>query len=174
MSESRTIYEGITIDVALEQASYPDGRSGTLEVIKHPGGAAVVAIDDEQRICLIRQYRHIAGGWIWELPAGRIDPGETPESTAPRELLEETGLVAKHWEPLGPILSSPGVFSEVLYLYLATGLEERAPDRHEDEYIEVHRVSLSQAIEWAHVGEINDAKTVIGILRAARRMGVTG
>jgi len=104
---TRSIYEGKVLRLGIESLTLPNGEPLELEVVRHPGGAAVVALDDADRVCLLRQYRHAAGGWLWELPAGKIDPGETPKTTARRELAEEAGLEAADWLKLGQCLTTP-------------------------------------------------------------------
>lgn len=163
----RTVFSGKTIEVNLETASFPDGREGELEIVRHPGGAAVVAIDADERVCLIRHYRHAAQGWLWEIPAGRLEPNEPPAATAARELAEEAGIKAAQWEPIGAILTSPGVFTEVIHLFEARDLTPVPRALEQDEYIEVHWVALAEALAWALDGEIRDAKTLIGIFRVA-------
>jgi ADP-ribose pyrophosphatase len=170
----RTVFRGKIIDVAVEQVRLPTGRDVELEVIRHPGGAAAVAIDDRRRVCLLRQYRHVAGGWLWELPAGKLDPGEGPAVTAERELAEEAGLVAASWDSLGRLNSSPGVFAEIIHLYLARGLSEVDLGHEGDEVIEVHWISLDQALDWCLDGTITDAKTLIGLYRAAATLRQAG
>jgi ADP-ribose pyrophosphatase len=143
-----------------------------LEIVRHPGGAAAVAIDADNRICLLRQYRHAAGGCIHELPAGKLEPGEPPEVTVKRELAEEAAVSAGKWESLGAFFSSPGVFTEVIHLYLATGLSpaESAPEA--GEVFQVEWWPLEKAVEKALNGEFIDGKTIIGILRAAARQKI--
>ena len=119
------IYEGRVIKVSVDTVELPNGMRVPLEIVRHPGGAAVVAIDAQDRVCLLRQYRHAAGGYIYELPAGKLEPDEPPEVTARRELVEEASVSATHWTSLGAYFSSPGVFTEVIHLYLATGLDAR-------------------------------------------------
>ena len=131
-----------------------------------------MAVDAARRVCLLRQYRYVAGGWIWELPAGKLEPSEPPELTARRELAEEAGVVATEWLSLGSLLSSPGVFSEVIHLYLARGLATGRSQLEDSEVIEVHWVSFRQACDMALSGELRDAKTAIGVLRAAHRLGI--
>ena len=159
------LYQGRILSLYLELARLPDGREIPLEVVRHPGGAAVVALDGAGRVCLLRQYRHVAQDWLWELPAGRLDPGEAPATTAARELLEEAGMVARCWASLGWLHSSPGVFAEVIHLFLAQDLEQRAQALGADELLEVHWLPLSQALEWADQGRISDAKTLVGLYR---------
>lgn len=163
---SRRHFAGRIVEVSVEPATLPNGACIDLEVVRHPGGAAVVALDTRGRVCLLRHYRHVVGRWLWELPAGKIDHGEPPDNTARRELLDETGLSARDWAPLGAIHSSPGVFTEVVHLYLALGLEYSAPDPDDDEVFETRWLALDEAIGWALDGKISDAKTVIGLLRA--------
>lgn len=163
--QRRSVYEGKVVDFGLETVKLPNGESVELEIIRHPGGAAAVALDAQERVCLLRQYRHAAGGWLWELPAGKIDPGETPFSTASRELIEEAGVASNDWIDLGSMLSSPGVLAEVIYLYLARGLKSAPQNLEAHEVIEIHWIPLQQAMDWCLDGTIKDAKTLIGLFR---------
>jgi len=167
--ERKMIYEGRVIKVSVDTVDLPNGMRIPLEIVRHPGGAAVVALDAQQRICLLRQYRHAAGGYIYELPAGKLEPGEPPEVTIERELAEEAGMTAANWRSLGSYFSSPGVFTEIIHLYLATGLTPVAARPEADEVFEVEWWPLEQAVERARNGELADAKTIIGILRASSR-----
>lgn len=166
--KSRTIFNGRIVQVDIETATFPNGSTIDLEIIRHPGGAAVVALDDRDRVCLLRQYRPVAGGWLWELPAGKIDHQEPPLQTAQRELAEEAGISAERWQSLGSMISSPGVFTEVVHLYLAQDLKPVPQNREEHEIFEVHWLPFQEALEWAHSGEIVDAKTLIALFRAER------
>lgn len=167
-SVARTpVYQGQVVDLGIETVRLPDGRSFTLEIVRHPGGAATVALDREDHVWLLRQYRHAAGGWIWEVPAGKIDPGEAPENTARRELAEEAGVAAGLWTALGSIHTTPGFCDEVIHLYLARELHAVAPRTEAHESIEAHRVPFTQALEWARSGTIRDAKTLAALFRAA-------
>jgi 8-oxo-dGTP pyrophosphatase MutT (NUDIX family) len=127
----------------------------------------VVVIDAARQVCLLRQYRYVAGGWIWELPAGKLEPNEPPLTTAQRELVEEAGVDAAHWESLGTYFSSPGIFTEVLHLFLATGVTPAQKAHEQAEVIEVHWVPFAEAYAWAIDGRIPDGKTAIGLIRAA-------
>jgi 8-oxo-dGTP pyrophosphatase MutT (NUDIX family) len=168
MTRIDTKYRGRVVTVNVETVELPNGKVADYEVIHHPGGAAVVAIDDRERVCLLRQYRPAVQDWVWELPAGRLEPGEPPQETARRELVEEAGCEARRWRDLGAILSSPGVFAEVLHLYLAEDLT-RVPDRREEyEVFEAHWIQLPEALQRALDGRIRDAKTVVALLRAAQ------
>ena len=162
----RTMFRGRVITVNVETVRLPNGHVTDLEIIHHPGGAAVVAVDAAARVCLIRQYRHAAGGWVWELPAGKLEPREPPLQTARRELSEEAGTSAQSWQPLGHYVSSPGVFTEIVHLYLARDLQTVNMSHEAGELIEVHWVDLEQACARALHGDINDGKTALGLLRA--------
>jgi ADP-ribose pyrophosphatase len=162
------VYRGKIVDLFLEQVTLPNGATAELEIVRHPGGAAVVAVDPENRVCLLRQYRHAAGGWLWELPAGKLDPGEPPLTAAQRELQEEAGVRADRWEPLGKIISSPGVFTEVVHLFLARDLARVAANAEAHEVFEVHWVPFVEALAQARTGAILDAKTLAGLFRAER------
>ena len=167
--DRKEIYSGRVIQVSVDDVQLPTGVRVPLEIVRHPGGAAAVALDEAGRVCLLRQFRHAAGGYIYELPAGKLEPDEPPETTARRELIEEASTAATHWEPLGAYLSSPGCFTEIIHLYLATGLRAVAGAPDADEVFQVEWWPLERALEGALNGELTDAKTIIGILRAASR-----
>ncbi len=165
--EKQTVqFRGRVICVTTDEVVLPNGHRTVLEVVHHPGGAAVVALDAQRRVCLLKQYRYVAGGWLWELPAGKLEPAEPALATAQRELLEEAGVGAGQWHSLGSVLSSPGVFGEVLHLYLARDLQPARSAHEQAEVIEVHWVTLEEAVRWSLDGTIRDAKSVIGLLRA--------
>jgi 8-oxo-dGTP pyrophosphatase MutT (NUDIX family) len=167
--DRKVIYAGRVIEVSVDTVDLPNGVRVPLEIVRHPGGAAAVAIDAQNRVCLLRQFRHAAGGFIYELPAGKLEPDEPPEHTVRRELVEEAATSAAHWESLGSYLSSPGVFTEVIHLYLATDLARASAAPEADEVFQVEWWPLQTAVERALSGELTDAKTIIGILRAASR-----
>jgi len=160
-----SIFKGRIVELQLEQCVLPNGQAAELEIVRHPGGAAIVAINAAKQVCLVYQYRHVCGGWLWELPAGKIDNQEPPLQTAQRELLEEAGVVAKNWQSLGTCHSSPGIFTEVIHLYLATELELHSQALGQDEVLEVHWLPLEQALDKAATGEISDSKTIVGLFR---------
>lgn len=164
---SRRVHSGRAIQLDIEQVVLPNGDAVELEIVRHPGGAAIVAVDESGRVCLLHQFRHATGGWLWELPAGRLEPGEEPLATARRELTEEAGVAATRWTGLGRMISSPGVFTEVVHLFLARGLTavDASPER--GECFEVGWVPMQEALRRALAGDIEDAKTVIALLRAA-------
>jgi 8-oxo-dGTP pyrophosphatase MutT (NUDIX family) len=170
MVDVRHIFTGRVIEVNVERVELPNGSVAELEIIQHPGGAAVVALDTDDRICLLRQFRHAVGGWIWELPAGKIDNREPPLDTARRELEEEAGMAAASWRPLGEYLSSPGIFTEVVHLFLATQLTPLPARLEEHEVIEVHWLPFTDVLRMADSGELRDGKSLVGVYRAAAHM----
>jgi ADP-ribose pyrophosphatase len=163
---TKPIYSGRVIQVNVERVRLPNDAVADLEIIHHPGGAAAVALDADGRICLLRQFRHAAQGWLWELPAGKIDNREPPLHTAQRELEEEAGMRATEWRNLGDYCSSPGVFTEVVHLFLATRLTPLAMRPETHEVFEVHWLPLEDAWRMAYEGEIRDGKSLVGIFRA--------
>jgi ADP-ribose pyrophosphatase len=165
----RIIYEGRIVKLRIESVALPNGEVVDLELMRHPGAAAVAAVDDAGRVVLIHQYRHAAGGYVWELPAGVLDhAGEQPTACAVRELREEVGLEARDWRPLGKIFTTPGFCDEQIHLFLARGLTQLAHARDHDEVIdEVREVPLDEALAMIRRGEIVDGKTVAGLYRAA-------
>ena len=166
----RTLYKGRVVDLGLETVTLPNQELMALEIIRHPGGAVIVAVDNEERICVVRQFRHAAGGWIWELPAGILDPGESPESTARRELKEEAGCTAEQWVSLGSMFTSPGFSDEVLHAYLARSLQKGSATPEEHEFIEVHWLTREQVTNMIRDGEMTDAKSIVAIHLAADQL----
>lgn len=160
------IYHGAVVNLGLETIELPTGELLTLEIVRHPGGAVILAVDNHGRVCLLRQYRHAVGGWIWELPAGVIENGEEPIATARRELREEAGLEANDWIALPSILPTPGFCSEELFLYLARDLREVSAHPSADEQIEVHWKPMEETLAMAVDGRIRDAKTIVAVFRA--------
>ncbi|HEY6159076.1 MAG TPA: NUDIX hydrolase [Gemmatimonadales bacterium] len=170
--DTRRIYTGRVVRLDVDTVRFPDGSTGQLELIRHPGAAAIVPCASDPpgadpTILLIRQYRYATGGQLWEIPAGTLDPGEDPEACARRELLEETGVTAARLQRLTSIWTTPGFTNEVIHLYLATGLTSGEPSRERDEFIEVVPQPLSRVLALIRDGEIRDAKTVAAILYMA-------
>lgn len=168
MLERSDKYSGIIINVHVDRVELIDGSESTREIVEHPGGVTVVPVDSEGNIYCVRQYRYAMGEELLESPAGKIDYGETPLECAVRELSEETGFTAQHYEYLGEIYPSPGFCAEVLYAYLATGLQKGEKHLDEGEFLEVQKLSYDEAFAMAIDGRLTDAKTVIAILRAKR------
>jgi ADP-ribose pyrophosphatase len=166
------IYTGKVISLDVDQVRFPDGSTGEVEVVRHPGACAIVPFlsdpeGEDPQILLLRQYRYATGGYLYEIPAGRIEDGEAPATTAARELREETGCSAATFRHLYTTYTTPGFTDEEIHIYMATGLTrgDQSPDA--DEFMEVLTVSLSQALRMIQQGEIRDAKTALGILYAA-------
>jgi ADP-ribose pyrophosphatase len=168
---SEEVYRGRVIDLVIDTV-----REGETvyrrEVVRHPGGASVVAVFEDETVALVRQYRHPPARFVLELPAGRLEEGESPAECAARELAEEVGVSAALVEPLSEFYTTPGFCSERLWVFLATGLVESAQRLEEDEIVEVVRLPLVRALRMIDAGEIDDAKTIIGLTLAARRLGV--
>ena len=161
---TRSVYRGRVISLEIDSVILPNGQECELEGINHPGGAAVVALNEREEVCLLHQYRHVAAGWLWEIPAGKLDAG-TPLANARRELAEEAGVNAARWWSLGSYFSSPGVFREVVHLYLARGLTACAANLESDEVLTVSWVPLAEACARAVSGDIIDGKTIVALLR---------
>ncbi|MEE9343581.1 MAG: NUDIX hydrolase [Gammaproteobacteria bacterium] len=164
----KLIHKGPVVDLGSETVTLPNGTSLSLDIVRHPGGAAVVALNSNEEICLLHQFRHAAGGWLWELPAGKIDPNEQAGTTASRELAEEAGVKSKQLTSLGKILTTPGFCDEAVFLFLATDLSQCALQQEEHEVIDIHWIKFHKAIEMIHTGEIVDAKTIAGLFYATR------
>jgi ADP-ribose pyrophosphatase len=169
---SRRAYAGRIVKVDIETIRAPDGSTLELEIIRHAGASAVVAITGEGRedpgVLLLQQYRYAAAGTLWEIPAGVLEPGETPVECARRELLEEAGARAETFEHLTTIYTTPGFTDEQIHLFVATQVTVGEPRPAPDEFIEVKEVRLSQALDMIRTGEVQDAKSIVAILYAAR------
>jgi ADP-ribose diphosphatase len=166
---SRRVYSGRIISVDVDQVRFPNGTIGELEMVRHPGASAVVPLLDggkDPRVLLIRQYRYAADGYVYEIPAGRLDPGETPESCASRELREETGYTAASFRQLTTIYTTPGFTDERIHLFVAEGLRFGSSEREVDEFLELHPVPLSEAVAMIQSGQIVDGKTSVALLLA--------
>ena len=169
---TRRIHTGRVLNLDIDSVRYPDGSTGELEMIRHPGAAAVVPVlsdptGPDPSILMIRQFRHAADGPLWEIPAGRLGPGEDPLECAKRELLEETGVRAGVIEPLTSIWTTPGFTDELIHLFWARDLVSGTAAREADEFIEVVPRPLSQVLQDIRQGVVRDAKTVVSILYMA-------
>lgn len=165
------LYHGRIFDVSLYTVREGE-QTYQREVVHHPGGACAVAVYEDRTIALVRQYRHPTMRYVLELPAGRLEAPERPEECAARELEEEIGVRAGRVEKLAEFFTTPGFCEEKLWVFLATDLTETQQSLEADELVEVVRVSFMRALEMIASGEIEDAKTIIGLLLAARRLGV--
>jgi ADP-ribose pyrophosphatase len=169
---SQRIYTGRIFNLDLDQVRFPDGSVGELEMIRHPGASAVLPFltdprGDDPQVLLIKQYRYAADGYLYEVPAGRLEAGELPIECARRELREETGCEADVIAPLTTVYTTPGFTDELIHLFMATGVRHGQAAREADEFMTAERMSLAQALELIRDGEIRDAKTIVCLLYSA-------
>lgn len=170
--DGRRVYTGKVLNLDIDRVRFPNGSVGELEMIRHSGASAVVPFvsdpsGDDPQLLLIKQYRYAADDFLYEIPAGRLDPGESPEACARRELREETGCTAQSVEHLSTIYTTPGFTDERIHLFMATGLTDGQTGHEADEFLTIETMQLSRVLEMIRDGEIQDAKTVVGILYAA-------
>ena len=166
------VYTGRIISLDRDTVRFPDGSAGLMEMIRHPGASAVVPFlsdpaGNDPQILLLCQYRYAAEEYLYEIPAGRLDPGEEPRACAVRELREETGCTARDIQFLFTMFTTPGFTDEKIHLFMAIGLERGETAHEADEFMTVETVNLSKALEMIRTGQIKDAKTALGILFAA-------
>lgn len=169
---SSPLYEGRIFKLNRDTVRFPDESTAEMDIVRHPGASAIVPfmsdpMGEDPQLLLLRQYRYAAGGYIYEVPAGRLDGEETPLACAIRELKEETGCTAATMEPLFTMFTTPGFTDEKIHVFMATGLEHGQADREADEFADVVIMRLAEALELIRVGEIMDAKTALAILFAA-------
>ena len=168
---SKEIYSGKVVDLRIDTVRLPNDQTTEMEVVRHRGAAAVVPIDDEGQVILIRQYRHATGGYLYEIPAGKLDGEEPPEDCALRETEEEIGYRPGTLIPMGWIWTAPGFTDEKIWLFLATNLVKTEQNLGDHEVIDVMRIPIENATEMALRDEFNDAKTLCGLLRASHYFG---
>jgi len=169
---SRRIYSGRVLNLDIDKVRFPDDSTGELEIIRHPGASAIVPFlsdpaGDDPQILLIKQYRYAAEDFLYEVPAGRLDPNEAPLDCARRELLEETGCTAEHIDHLYTFYTTPGFIDERIHGFLATGITRGQSSREADEFMTLETMTLSHALELVKKGEIRDGKTAVLLLYAA-------
>jgi len=163
------IHEGRVFSLQKENITLPNGVTLDIDIIRHPGASAIVPISEAGDVVMIRQYRHAAGGFIWEIPAGTLNQDETPLACARRELVEETGFSAQIFQELGVIVPVPGYSDERIHLFLAKGLEPARQSLDRDELLDVHPVPFDEALHMVRTGAIVDGKTIAGLLLAEKR-----
>jgi ADP-ribose pyrophosphatase len=169
---SRRVYTGRVVSLDVDTVRFPNGTEGELEMIRHSGASAVVPVlevpNEETKVILIRQYRYAAEGYVFEIPAGRLEEGEAPEACARRELKEETGYTAETVTPLTTIFTTPGFTDERIHLFLASGLRPGESNLESDEVLDLHPVSIGDALEMIRSGAISDGKTISALLYVAQ------
>jgi ADP-ribose pyrophosphatase len=166
MSRIEEIYKGRVFSLVREIVDLPNGRRANLDIIQHPGAAAMLPVTDKGLVLLLKQYRHAAGGFLWEIPAGTLNPDESPQQCAYREIEEETGYRAEKMEKLAVITPVPGYSTEKIHIFLATGLTASTQNLDQDEVLTVHAFSQNQVWAMLEKGEITDAKTICALLLA--------
>ena len=166
VDHTRRIFKGRVVTLDIDTVTLPNGATIELEMIHHPGAAAVVPMKEDGTVILIRQYRHAAGGYIYEIPAGKLHPGEDPKVCAARELQEEIGYRADSLELLTSVLTTPGFTDEVIHIYKGTGLTKGKQDLDHDEVIEIVELPLEKALAQIIDGTIRDGKTIVGLQTA--------
>jgi ADP-ribose pyrophosphatase len=169
---ARRVYDGRVINVDIDTVRFPNGSTGELEMVRHPGASAVVPFltdpqGDDPQILLIKQFRHAADAFIYEVPAGKLEGGEPPIDCAHRELREETGCTAAKMEHIYTLFTTPGFTDEKIHVFMATGLTRGAVAHEKDEFMTVETVTLSSALELVRTGELTDAKTALALLYVA-------
>jgi len=162
--EITSLYNGRIFNVALERVTLPNGVTKNREVVRHPGASAMVPLLDDGSVVLVKQYRHAVNDYLWEIPAGTLEPDEGPIACAQRELLEETGYEAKNFDKLTEILPAPGYTDERIHIFLATGLNAVKQKLEDDEVLTAQPTPFDRAIKMITRGEIQDAKTIVGLL----------
>ncbi|MBR5973731.1 MAG: NUDIX hydrolase [Clostridiales bacterium] len=166
------VFEGKVFSVEVKKVELYDGSISNREVVLHHGGATIVALDEDKNIFMVRQFRSPYEKVLFELPAGKLEKDEDPKECAIRELKEETGMVAESVESLGEMYATPGYCSEIIHLYLATGLSKGEGNPDDGEFLQVIKIPLSEAIDMIERNEISDAKTMVALLKTARKVGI--
>lgn len=169
---SKTIFEGRVFDVEIKEITTPEGKKSSREIVKHPGGACILPVDDEGNCYLVKQFRSPFEKVMLEAPAGKLEKGEEPFECVSREITEETGFVAENIEHVGAIAATPGYCSEIITLYIGTGLKYEGGNPDPNEYIATVKMPLKEALRMADDGEIKDAKTQVLLYKASRRLGI--
>jgi 8-oxo-dGTP pyrophosphatase MutT (NUDIX family) len=163
-------HRGRVVTVYSDRLRFDNGQEYDIDMIRHPGASAIVAVDDQRRVCLVSQYRHGIEDFLWEIPAGKLDGGERPDIAAVRELAEEAGVAAQHWESLGVYLPAPGLLTEKVYLFMALRLTKGEAAPESDEELELQWLPLEEAVRMVLDGRLDDGKTALALLRAHARL----
>ena len=166
----KSIYKGKIIDLSVETVTLPNGATADLEIITHPGAAAVVPMKDDRTVVMVRQYRHAVGSFIYEIPAGKLHPGEDPRDCAVREVEEETGYKVGRLEPILSFFTTPGFTNEIIHIFVGRELSPGTQNLGADEVLEIIEMPLAQAMDLIQDGVIKDAKTIIGLQAVCLKM----
>jgi ADP-ribose diphosphatase len=170
INKRTTLYQSRVFNLVRENVTLDNGVITDMEFVEHPGATAIIPLLNESRIILLKQYRHALRKYIWEIPAGTIDPQESVINCAKRELIEETGYSAEQWQKLGEMTPVPGYSDERIHIYLATDLQPAEQNLDRDEIINVHEIEISEAMEMVKAGKIQDAKSITGLFLALNRL----
>ncbi|MBS7298442.1 MAG: NUDIX hydrolase [Eubacteriales bacterium] len=170
--ESEMIYDGRILKFKIDKVELPNGEIGERELVEHPGGVAVVAVDDEGNILMVEQYRKPYERNLLEIPAGKLDKNEDIEDCGRRELEEETGYIAEKFEYLGECYPSVGYTNEIIRIFLATGLSKTSQNLDDDEFLNVYKLPVREVLDKIMNNELADAKTVMGVMKAVVKLGI--
>ena len=170
--ESREIYKGRILRLRVDTVALPNGKTSLREIVEHPGGVGILALDENGCVPMVTQYRYAFSRTLLEIPAGKREPGEEPFTTARRELKEEVGATAAEWQPLGEMIASPGCYDEVLHLYLARDLVQKQQHLDEDEFLNVVTMPFEELTRQVMEGTVIDAKTVAAVLKTKVLLGL--
>lgn len=173
VKKRETIRRGRAFDLTVENVTLPNGVNMDMDIIRHPGASAIIALSAEEEVVMLKQYRHAVGGELWEIPAGTFNGKEDPLVCAQRELIEEAGYEARTWESIGAVTPVPGYSDERIHLFIAKDLIQTAQKLDPDEIIEVHRLPFRQVVSMVLGGDIEDAKTITAIFRTLPRLKIT-
>ena len=168
----KEIFQGRIFSVHVDEVELPNGNKSFREVVEHVDGVAVLALDADNNVMMVTQYRYVFGRNLLEIPAGKLDAGEDPVTGALRELREEVGVVPGDFQPMGSFIAAPGCYGEILHLYLARDLKEVGQDLDPDEFLNVSRIPFDEMVRRCMSGEIQDAKTIIAVLKAKELLGL--
>lgn len=168
----KEIFQGRIFSVHVDEVELPNGNKSFREVVEHVDGVAVLALDADNNVMMVTQYRYVFGRNLLEIPAGKLDAGEDPVTGALRELREEVGVVPGDFQPMGSFIAAPGCYGEILHLYLARDLKEVGQDLDPDEFLNVSRIPFDEMVRRCMNGEIQDAKTIIAVLKAKELLGL--
>lgn len=173
VAKREIIRSGRSFDLTVENVTLPNGVNVDMDIIRHPGASAIVALNAQEEVIMLKQYRHAVGGELWEIPAGTFDGKEDPLVCAQRELIEESGYEAQTWESIGAVTPVPGYSDERIHLFIARNLNQKTRKPDPDEIIEVHQLPFRQVVSMILTGAIEDAKTITAIFRTLPKLKIS-